>query len=217
LADPTLAVFVQTIAGREKALAHTCAQLEASDVGTDYTVLTGEPGKSAREHLLAVLDVMGSSDADLVLRLEDDIDVAAHMRHNLTHWRELHDPRFGLGWAFSPGGVRTIIDYWHQRPGTSKWVSAPYGYSQAVLAWKRDLEALRAACTAWCAKTPGDAGQDLCLSAAAVAIGKLVCIHAPSQVEHRLDFGTTLKHPPNPLYGTSRGEFAKFAQWKRPA
>lgn len=217
MAALTLAVFVQTVEGREAALALTRSQIELSDVGSDYTVLMGEPGKTAREHLLAVLDAMASSGADLVLRLEDDVDVAPHVRHNLTTWPELHDARFGAGWAFAPGGVRTIHDYWYQRPGESKWVGGPLAYSQAVLLWRRDVDATGRGCVEWFAKHPGRASQDLAIVAAVYGLNKQVCIHAPPQVEHRIEHGSTLAHPHNRLSGTTCGEFVMFRDWRRAA
>lgn len=210
---PSLSVFVQCPAVLRPGFERCKKAIESSDIGTDYTCVMQRPGDSVFEHFLHVLDCMGQSDTELVVRLEDDIDVNRHFVHNVTTWPTLHDARFGIGWLFDPGGrTYTTHDRMYQRPPTKEfWEYNTLAYSLAGVMWRRDIPVIRDSCARWYEKHGGDA-QDIALSVATRALGKLLAVHAPSLVEHLLDMPSTLKHQHN-RHATSCGAF--YVDWWR--
>jgi hypothetical protein len=192
------------------------ASIEASDIGTNYAVMFQPTDMSIREHFLAVLDRLAASQADLCLRLEDDVEVNQHILYNLVSWPELDDPRFGIGWAFDPGGsAYSVFDRkWRKIPTKPRWTNLQCAYSLGTLMYRKDIPAIRAQCAQWFAQHPSPCEQDLALSSAANQLGKWICIHAPSLLEHRIDLPSQLGHSHRGDRGAhSNGAF--FKDWRR--
>jgi hypothetical protein len=213
---PSVSVFVQCPALPRDGFERCRSSIEASDIGTQYVCAMQQPGVGVFEHFLTLLDTMADADTELVVRLEDDVDVNVHFVHNVATWPALHDPRFGLGWLFDPGGrTTTVHDRVYNRPPSHEiWECRQLAYSLAVVMWRKDVPAIRKSCASWYEQYGGNA-QDLALSVAPNSFGKSVVVHAPSLVEHMIDMGSTLHHQHNVVYATSRGTFLR--DWKRGA
>lgn len=95
-------VVIHTCPPRSEVLAKTVASVEASDIGSAYRVECEPPGAIHFEKRLHYLRLLAEASrrAEYVLRLEDDVEVNAHILHNLTTWPALHDDDFGAGLAF---------------------------------------------------------------------------------------------------------------------
>lgn len=209
-----LQTFVQTVPGRERALAHTLRSLRQSDLSEKPIVRSHPAGRTVRQFLLSVLREMAEADADLVLRFEDDVTVSAHLEANVLSWPELHDARFGAGWLFAAAGARTIIDYAYQRPGTCQWHKRWVHGSCAVLFWRHQLAAVIEAAERIVEREPPNySGQDKLIGEAVFATGKQLCVHVPSLVEHELSLGSSLGHPLIGLYDAAREGFQR--NWLR--
>jgi hypothetical protein len=195
------------------------AAIEASDIGTNYEVIFHPPTRSLADHVLASLDQLFESGAELCLRLEDDVDVNEHIVHNIMTWDAVHDPRFGAGWLFDPGGRGwKDVDRKAGRPSTeTRWHKNTLPYSQAIVFPRQALPDIRDLCAQWFTRKPPHQHQylDQALSCAIIERGRQIAIHAPALVEHRIDLPSTLKHR-HSVRGTAttRGAFAK--QWRRP-
>ncbi len=208
-------VVVQTVAGRENVLRKTRRSIENSDIGADYQVLLQPPDATAREHFLGILDRMQTASSELVLRLEDDALVNRHILHNVRTWRAPADKRFGAGWMFGSWHLlrKNPLDIiYNRRPDI--WVTGSHA-SVGVLLRTRDVEWIRAGCERYFAETPGPLAQDMALSDAVFKAGKMICVHNPPLVEHRLDVPSSLGHPHNALDHSTRGLFDPA--WKRKA
>lgn len=74
----------------------TLDSLSASDVGE---VLVAEQPADVKPQafLLDLLQRAYNTGADVVVRLEDDVEVNRHLLHNIKTWRALSDPKFGVG------------------------------------------------------------------------------------------------------------------------
>lgn len=209
-----LQTFVQTVPGREHALRHTLHWLGRSDLSAPPIVRTHPAGTTVRAFFLDVLREMAESDADLVLRCEDDITASAHLEANIQSWPELHDPRLGAGWLFAAAGARTVIDHVYQRPGRCQWHRRWVHGSCAVLFWRRALPDLIQRIEHVIEREPRlDGGQDKLIGDAVVAQGKLICVHVPSLVEHELSLGSFMGHTLVGLYDSAREGFQR--KWQR--
>jgi hypothetical protein len=209
-----LQTFVQTVPGRERALAHTMHWLRRSDLSEPPRVLEHPHGITVRAFLLMILREMAECDAELVVRFEDDVTVSAHIEANVLSWPELHDARFGAGWLFAAAGARTIIDYAYQRPGTSRWEQRWVHGSCAVLFWRHQLPAIIEAVERIVEREPPSyCGQDKLIGEAVFATGKQLCVHVPSLVEHELSLGSSLGHALIGLYDAAREGFQR--NWLR--
>jgi hypothetical protein len=208
-----LSVFVQCPPTLRKGFDVCRKAIEESDIGTDYTLAMHPPGRTTFEHFLEVLDRMADAPTDLVVRLEDDVDVNRHFKHNVLSWPTLHHKDFGIGWLFDPGGnTYSIHDRMYQRaPSHEVWEHSQLAYSLAAVLWRKDVPAVRAHCAKFYAKYGGDA-QDLALSETPISLGRRLVRHAPSLVEHMIDLPSTLSHGHN-IHATSQGSF--FKDWKR--
>lgn len=210
-----LQTFVQTVPGRERALEHTLRGLRNSDLRSEPIVRAHPPGLSVRGFLLQLLREMADSDADLVLRCEDDITPSSHLERNIQSWPELHDRRFGAGWLFAAAGSRSIIDHIYQRPGSSRWHRNWVHVSCAVLFWRQSLPELIQGIEDAIKQDPPtrDGGQDKLIGQAVAARGKQICVHVPSLVEHDLTLGSSMGHVHVALYDAAREGFQR--DWQR--
>jgi hypothetical protein len=74
----------------------TFASLQRSDVA-EYTVAEQPPAASPQTYFVDLLAAATESNADVIVRLEDDIEVNRHLLHNIQTWAALQDPDFGVG------------------------------------------------------------------------------------------------------------------------
>jgi len=204
-----LTVVIQAMPGRP-ALQKTLASIRESDL-PEPTILYQPPDLTPVEFFLSVLDWMAAAPTELVLRLEDDVLVNRHILHNIQTWEAVHDPRFGLGWLYDPGGsTRTVHDVMYHRASEDRWHSGPLHGAQAVLAWTRDMPTVRRQAGEYTAVH--GLVFDVALAAPLPLLGKAVCIHAPSLAEHQ--FGqSTLGNYQHYIYDTSNGTFD--LDWRR--
>ena len=210
MTTPSLGVFVQSHAGREPVLNGLRASLEASDVGTDYRVMMHPSGRTVVEHFLDVLGAMRDSDADLVLRLEDDALVNRHLRHNLTTWPAVHRPDFGAGWAMSP--PLSVLDWIYRKRVHNPARKRLIPICVAVMFWRRDMDWVIDGCQRWFARHGGDA-MDFAMSAAAHDAGRKNYLHDPCLADHRiLGVASTLRHN-HKSSDTAAGAYRET--WKR--
>jgi len=206
-------VAVQTCAGREIALGRTCAELEASDVGSAYTVFDHPPGKTVVEHCLGVLDALSKAGTEYAIRLEDDVLVNANILHNLRTWPALGEPDFGAGWLYVPRCL--LLDlartgYGRKTRSAHRITDPRLGGSLGVLFRTGDLPAV-------IEQMRSHAGlvQDWSMSRAVFELGKRVYYAKPSLLEHNVDVPSSLEHSAkhHGIYHTSGGYFQRA--WKR--
>jgi hypothetical protein len=194
----TVAVVVQACpAPGRPGIERVKASIEASDIGKKYDWREHPPGMTIEEHLYASMRAARDAGADLVLRLEDDVLVNRHILHNLGTWAAVDDPRFGMGWAFDPPIYSTGSNAkWPRRSRPDRWHNGRLPFSQAVVMRSSDIETLIVHAKHWYkefASYDGDLDNALCY--AALAMGKQICIHAPSLTEHLVEqMPSTLGH-----------------------
>jgi len=205
---PGLATFVQTVPGRELVLAGLEQSLRESDAG-DYTVVAHPPGLTVAEFFLALLRTMATSDAELLLRLEDDALVNRHLRHNLTHWAAVAQADFGAGWVYSP--ALTSCDVTHGRRLQTKLRRRIIGGGVGILFRRSDMPWMIAGCERWFEEKGGDA-MDYAVSDTVYRAGRQLYLHDPPLVEHRMVI-SALGHVVWP-YHCTQGAFRR--DWRRP-
>jgi len=195
-----ITVLVQGVPGRQ-AWPRSRASIEASDIGSNYSLLLHPPGVTIAEHFLAVLRCALSAPSELVLRLEDDAIVNQHVVHNLWTWAAWQRDDFGAGWAFCPVS------------SSSRWPSRDLHGSVGVLLKKSALPKIIERCEAQIHSEPSRIDQDLVLSRAVRDAGLYIYLHHPSLVEHPIDVPSSLGHVHTRQAGTTSGRFS--AQWRR--
>jgi hypothetical protein len=199
-----LTVIMQAMPSRVT-LDATLKSLAESDLPLPE-ILYQPPDRTPIEFFLSVLDAMAAAPTDLVLRLEDDVLVNRHMLHNIATWTAPHDPRFGLGWLFDPGGsTQSVHDHIYQRVGeTDRWHSGPLHGALGVLAWRRDIPQIRQYVDEY--TTKHGIVFDLALAHAATQMNRFICVHAPSLIEHQPST-SCFAHFTHPVHDTSNGSF----------
>jgi len=117
VAPERILFWVQTTVHRDLTRHVALDSIRDSDVGDDF-VLVRDPERRKsvreimqwwRESMLAMRELALSEGKTFIVRLEDDILVNRHLRHNVASWPALKDPRFGMGSLFVP-------NYFQQRP-----------------------------------------------------------------------------------------------------
>jgi hypothetical protein len=211
----SISVFVQAPKSPRSGWNEVRDSIEQSDIGTNYQVVHQSEGQTMAEHFLALLDRMAQADTDLVLRLEDDVDVNRHILYNLSTWPALDDARFGVGWAFDPGGscYTAFERKWRKIPTKCRWTNHIMAYSLGTLMYRKDITRFREGCAKWFRMTQSQ-DQDIALSDAVLKTGKLACVHAPSLLEHRVDFPSLLGHKHTGNRAAESGG-AFFKTWRR--
>lgn len=212
----SIAVVIQACPNPRPGLDSVLASIEASDIGTNYDLRFQPLGLTIREHFFDTMRSAATRGCDLVLRLEDDVLVNQHILHNLASWPAIDDPRFGAGWAFDPGGTtRSAYDRKsHCAVEKTRWVACLQAYSQAVLVWTRDVEAICTGAQKWFATHPSICEQDLAISSAVLGAGKQHAIHGPSLVEHLITLPSQLNHSHKGIQAATSDK-AFSATWKR--
>jgi hypothetical protein len=203
--QPTLAVVLDCKDGGY------CASLEASDIdeGDFYECYRALP-----DWVDAFLSGSGFRE-DYVLFIRDTVVVNRHIMHNVRTWPALKDPRFGAGWLFDPGGEfteRSHIDKIYQQPGSDGWHADHVPYAYAVVLRSADLPEICDYISTWLENEDKTIENiDVAIGLAVQAMGKQICVHAPSLV----DYDPTVPEPvpiEDPR-ATSGGTF--LADWKR--
>jgi hypothetical protein len=188
-------VIVQTVPNRGVAWDQSRASIEASDIGTHYECREHPPGTRMMEFFLSVMEECARAPTPWVLRLEDDAICNRFILHNLMTWNAIHDPRFGAGWAFAPGGQ---IGWYVHSPRLHGSLGVLFRTSMVPSI----LTAMRRVYARLC----DDHGQDMVISGAVWELGKHVVIHSPSLIEHPIG-QSVLKHETHPVHDTSNGRF----------
>jgi hypothetical protein len=191
------------------------ASIEASDIGTNYQWRVQPPGMSIEEHMYDCMRAGRDTGADLVLRLEDDVLVNRHILYNLGTWKAPDDPRFGLGWAFDPGGRTGWRARFRTRLRADRWEEGLVPFSQAVLMRPGDIEDIIVHSRRYFDTIAYYGGaQDNALTYAVAALGKQVAVHAPSLSEHLIEqMPSQFGHRHAKPIASSNGSFDP--DWKR--
>ena len=149
-----VAGFVQTLERRRSLAERLSKRLAATDLDS-HELLFQRPGDDAWQHFFWVLEQMALSDAELVIRFEDDAIPGKHLKHNSINWPVLKRKEFGCGWLYS--SPASVLDYiYHQRLNNPNKKFHLDG-SVAVLFRRADLEWIIPACRDWarCRSTAG--------------------------------------------------------------
>lgn len=210
-------VIVQSVAGRGVVWERSRASIEASDIGTDYEVMVHPPGITVLAHFRTIMERARQAPTRLVLFLEDDALVNRHILHNVTAWKDVDDIRFGVGWLLNPGGAAfNILDYIYNRraDGRGRWLRRPYLHIAAGLLFRTaDLAELLPHVYEWQEQQDGKLPHtDLAVSQGVWRMGRHICVHAPSLVEHQCTT-SKLGHAHQARHSTSRGTFQ--VHWRR--
>jgi hypothetical protein len=201
---------VQSVEGRPE-WDVTKQQIEASDIGTDYTRFLHAKGETVTEFLIRVLDEMYATDADLCVRFEDDLSgVNKHIRFNIETWPALIDSRFGIGWLMTPGGYDEGHKWDH-------WWRGPLHMSQGVVMWRKDIPAIRQGCLDYWKTLPPEETRTLMDVALSDAVDKVLDKHlvatCPSLVRHNPHSKSILGSPIHPQHDTDFGSYRE--NWRR--
>ena len=209
-AGPSVEFFVQSVPGRE-AWPVTEKCLAESDVG-DYVRVLQADGGTARETFVSTMLAMAASDAEWVVRLEDDLaGVNRFLLYNVQTWPAKLDKHFGAGWLFAPGGGN--LSRSHDLPVSVRWVEDVIHGALGVLFRKTFVMEVLWECLEWFEANPGRGGDDLAIGNAVRRLGKRIAIHAPSLLEHNTGPSAS-GHTTHPLHDTSNGWFDR--EWRRP-
>jgi len=176
-----VAGYIQATEQRWRLADKLSRALSASDL--DHHELCMQPaGTNPWQSFFDVLEAMAASDADLVIRFEEDAIVNPFLKHNLVRWKAIGRPRFAQGWLYSPPTtVRDIIyrrrlDNPHRKPKLCGCV--------AVVFRRLDLIAVLPALRAWATDHPQGFAYDFCLSHVAFQERRELWLHDPPIVEH---------------------------------
>jgi len=109
-----VAAFVQAVESRRDMA--EWVRNQALRGGCDSAeVLYQAPGTKPWDHFFNTFRAMEASDAELVIRFEDDCEISPHVGHNCRTWNVISRPRFGVGLLYSP--PTCIHDYMYcERP-----------------------------------------------------------------------------------------------------
>lgn len=113
-------LFVWVHSSKRRDPSSTLQSVEASDIGKNYLHVRDEESRTFpkdypnlqqwwQQQWLKAAKLAEEQDCQWILRLEDDIIVNRHIRHNVLTWPALRDPDFGLGTVF-------WMDYWDKDP-----------------------------------------------------------------------------------------------------
>lgn len=191
--------FVQAVERRRPTAERLSAQLSASDLD-GHEVLYQLPEHKAWAHFWRVLEAMRDSDADLVIRFEEDALVGPHLKHNVTRWPVIRRKDFGCGWLYS--SPASVLDYiYHRRlnnPNRKRFLDG----SVAVLFWRKDLDWMIPAFREWAERYPKGYAYDFCISGVMHEQGRTLWSHDPPLVEHDSAAGSAFGHNLTPRCST---------------
>ena len=189
------------------------ASIEASDIGRSYEWHEHPAGLTVLEHFRAIMARAVTAESRLVLFLEDDALVNRHIVHNLTTWPDVDDARFGVGWLIHSGDILDYI-YKGRANGRGRWLRRPYLHISAGLLFRTaDLPELLTHVYAWQNQRAGTlAHTDLAVSHGVWDMGRQICVHAPSLIEHQIQ-DSKLGNRHHWKHDTSNGTFRR--EWRR--
>jgi hypothetical protein len=196
-------VVVFAAPGRDEAHALCYTSIRRSDIGENFTMSEHPPGISAAEHWRRTHELAARAKSRFVVVLEDDVLVNEHILHNVETWRYKHDPNFGAGWLYTPGGYGRR-DTWYQ--GTWEWYGTCgvlYQTSRLPFLIEKAWERMEKRGLPW----------DLAISWACHLDGKRLRVHHPALVEHLNELPSKLGNASGGLRD-SGGTFAR--DWMRP-
>lgn len=179
---PTFEMFVLTVPSREKTLADTLLSVRASDWNDTLVVRCQPPGpenwrEGVKSYRKMLTEHVAGSPADFVVVIEDDVDVAKNLRHNLAHWSVL--PQLQVGSLFLPGRLHGKVRWVDYGPDFSTYGGGFVYGTQAMVFKPAAVAALMPVFDAV------DNQYDQKLFAACRAMGVPVHYHTPALVQHR--------------------------------
>lgn len=190
---------MQTIERRRPLAERLARQLHESDI--DHVELLYQlPEHDPWQHFWRVFEAMAASDADLVIRFEDDALCGRHVAHNCRTWPAIRRPRFGCGWLYS--SPASILDYIYQtrfnNPNSKQFLDG----SVAVLFWREDLKELIPKFKEWADRNPWGYAYDYCISGVMRENRRELWSHDPPIVEHDRNAQSAFGHPVMPECST---------------
>lgn len=182
---------VQATERRRTVAERLSAALSRSDLD-GHQVLYQLPEHSPWDHFWRTLEAMAASDAELVIRFEEDALVGRHIKHNVTRWPAIRRPNFGCGWLYS--APASILDYIYQarlnNPNRKHFLEG----SVAVVFWRKDLDWMIPAFRNWAARCPQGYAYDYCISGVMREKKRELWCHDPPIVEHDSRAGSAFGH-----------------------
>lgn len=187
-----LFVWVQTSKHRDPSKA--LASIEESDIGTDYLLVkddndwnNGSAYKRLQawwgEQWQAAADAAEVAGCPWILRLEDDVEVNRHIKHNVLHWEALKDPNFAYGTLFHRDCWKEGEQYYIDKKTGVAFVKRVFleGAQGQVVATKHVKDML--GLTQHALRINGDKLSFDCALSGAASMLKLVrCVHLPALV-----------------------------------
>jgi hypothetical protein len=169
--------------------------------GLDHTeVLYQKKEHNPWDHFWRVFEAMAESDADLVIRFEDDARVGQHIKHNVVTWPVIRRPKFGCGWLYSCPS--SVIDYIYHRRSNKPIRKRFIAGCVAVVFWRKDLAEIIPALKGWANRCPWGYAYDFCISGAMQDAGRELWFHNPPIVEHNSQVPSAFGHPRGPNQST---------------
>lgn len=186
-----VSVYIQTIPKRIHLAERLERKLAASDVDS-FETLIQHPEHNAWDHFFRVLEHMAASDADLVIRLEDDAIINPYLKFNCEHWPAIQRAGFGVGWLYSsPGSYHDYIYRRRCRPLCNK---RRLDGTVGNLFRRSDLPWIIEHARAWAHKYPAGYAYDFCLSEIMYNTQRELWLHDPPIVEHDLSQRSSMGH-----------------------
>lgn len=193
------------------------------------SIVFDDPG-NMRRTFMRVLQEMANSDADLVVRFEDDVLVNRHLTENVFSWDALSEADFGAGWLWQslaafdqcchereleevgyPGIVYSSVT---KRGNLKRTCRITTGSLGVVMRPAIVRDVLPVIVQHWdLADVKGQ--QDLALTSALFEMGRYVYLHEPPLVEHNVAHQSLLApdRMVDPCLHTSGGRFD--VAWRR--
>lgn len=188
-----IAVWVNTCPQRRDQIQPVLDALAASDVG-NWSVLCHEPGLTKDQisqwWKQQWID-QSRLGARFVLRIEDDVEVAKHLRWNLSTWRALLKPDLGVGALFTMdhvlghngAGVEVTKDWLmvhrcRHLAGSQMFVMRSSDVELTMSRLEHGFEVYMRDTRRW--PSPWEFDMDCSMTAALTSIGRKTYLHAPS-------------------------------------
>jgi len=189
----TVASFIQAVPWRMKTAERLSDAISRSDLEHSVTMVQKE-GEDPWTHFFNVLDAMCASDAEWVIRFEDDAVVApgSHIKHNCLSWPEAQRDKFGAGWLFSE--PTSIIDIIYKERLETYHNNQYLTMCVAVLFRRSTLEKLLPHIRSWANDNPKGYAYDYAISVAVKRAGLGIWRHRPPIVEHDTETKSAFGH-----------------------
>lgn len=185
-ADPRddVLVYVQTCPARRDTIGATLASLDASDAAGRYVVIEHPDGVAPQQFYVDALRQAAGMGKRVIVRIEDDAEVNAHLLHNVLTWPALSNPAFGMGFLSNANNWTPAFDV--DDAGCYRAVSIDVSAALGQV-WRTEsvpafLAALERQPAHRHALQAGTINYDNVASEACRAIGAGVYVHVPSIV-----------------------------------